>query len=321
LFGVTCPTRTGDEAEMLVQIEAGQRGPVWLNCAFSRMSDGGFVVIARDVTTRKQIEDEKADFLATVSHELRTPLTPIKGFLQTLTRRDAEFTPEERSHIYEVMLREEQRLERLVHQLLLATSLDSAESFVIKEEVDWELAVRAQIDEAARNDPTHEYSLVAAPDLPRVMADEQLAGQVLNNLLSNAAKYSPGGTVIGVGIAHDGHRVVTTVVDRGPGVPLADRDRIFDRFTRLGDHLTRAEQGVGLGLFIVRRSVETMGGTVWVEEAPGTSIAVKLPCVSSRNPCVVPPAEYWPTMSPRGLIPTATVEEAPGTSMVANVPW
>jgi len=248
------------------------------------MSDGGFVVIARDLTTRKQIEDEKADFLATVSHELRTPLTPIKGFLQTLARRDAEFTQDERSHIYEVMLREEQRLERLVHQLLLATSLDSAESFVIKEEVDWETTVRAQLDLAARHDPTHEYSVAAAPDLPRVMADEQLAGQVLNNLLSNAAKYSPGGTVIGVGIAHDGHRVVTTVVDRGPGVPLADRDRIFDRFTRLGDHLTRSEQGVGLGLFIVRRSVETMGGTVWVEEAPdgGAAFSFSLPAVRVR---------------------------------------
>ena len=284
LFGVSCPIRSGEDAELLVQIEAGRRGPVWLNCAFSRLSDGGFVVIARDVTTRKQIDDEKADFLATVSHELRTPLTPIKGFLQTLTRRDAEFTADERLHIYDVMLREEQRLERLVHQLLLATSLDSAESMVVKEEVDWDLVVRSQVDDMSRHDPTHEYSVALAPDIPRVLADEQLAGQVLANLLSNAAKFSPGGTVIGVGVAHDGHRVVTTVVDRGPGVAVGDRDRIFERFTRLGDHLTRAEQGVGLGLFIVRRSVETMGGTAWVEEGPdgGAAFSFSLPVVRTR---------------------------------------
>ena len=284
LFGVTCPIRTGDDVEILVRLDAGRRGPVWVNCAFSRMSDGGFVVIARDVTTRKQIDDEKADFLATVSHELRTPLTPIKGCLQTLARRDDEFTQDERLHIYEVMLREEQRLERLVHQLLLATSLDSAESMVVKEEVDWEMVVRSQVDDVIRHDPTHEYSIAIAPDIPRVIADEQLSGQVLANLLSNAAKFSPGGTVIGVGVAHDGHRVVTTVVDRGPGVAIADRDRIFERFTRLGDHLTRPEQGVGLGLFIVRRSVETMGGTVWVEEAPegGSAFSFSLPTVRLR---------------------------------------
>jgi PAS domain S-box-containing protein len=284
LFGVTCPIRSGEEVEALLQLDGAGRRPMWLNCAFSRMSDGGFVVVARDVTTRKQVDDEKADFLATVSHELRTPLTPIKGFLQTLARRDTEFSQDERMHIYEVMLREEERLERLVHQLLLATSLDTPDAFVITEELDWESTVRAQVDAFRREDPTHEYSVAIGTELPRVLADEQLSGQVLTNLLSNAAKFSPGGTVIGVGVAHDGHRVVTTVVDRGPGVALGDRDRIFERFTRLGDHLTRPEQGVGLGLFIVRRSVETMGGTVWVDEAPGggAAFSFSLPVVAQR---------------------------------------
>jgi PAS domain-containing protein len=244
LYGVTCPIRSGDEVELLVQIDVTDR-TVWL---------------------------------------LRTPLTPIKGFLQTLTRRDTEFSQDERMHIYEVMLREEGRLERLVHQLLLATSLDAAESFVVTGHLDWDVAVRAHVADVQHGDATHEYSVAVAPDLPKVMADEQLAGQVLGNLLSNAAKYSPAGTTIGIGVAHDGHRVVTTVVDRGPGVPVADRERIFDRFTRLGDHLTRAQQGVGLGLYIVRRSVEAMGGTVWVDEAPGggAAFSFSLPTVPAR---------------------------------------
>ena len=284
LYGAACPARTGDEVEVLVQLEITEGQPLWLNCAFSKMSDGGCVVVARDVTTRKQIEDEKADFLATVSHELRTPLTPIKGFLQTLVRRDHEFSDEERQHIYEVMLREEQRLERLVHQLLQATSLDHSEALVLTDALDWDAAVREQVDHVSRHDPTREYSVLIASDLPRVIADQQLATQVLANLLSNAAKFSPEGASIGVGVAHDGHRVVTTVADRGEGVPPADRERIFDKFTRLGDHLTRPQQGVGLGLYIVRRSVEAMGGTAWVDDAPGggAAFSFSLPVTAAR---------------------------------------
>jgi PAS domain S-box-containing protein len=273
LFGATCPCRTGDQAELLVQLSVAHDMTLWLNCAFSPMSDDGFVVVARDVTTRKQIEDEKADFLATVSHELRTPLTPIKGFLQTLIRRDREFADDERQHIYDVMLREEQRLERLVHQLLQATSLDQAEHLIVPETLDWSQAVHDQVDQMRRADPTREFSVVFAPDVPAVIGDEQLAGQVLANLLSNAVKFSPVGTPVGVGVAHDGHRVITTVADHGPGVAPADRDRIFEKFTRLGNHLTRPQQGVGLGLYIVRRSVEAMGGTVWVDPAPGGGAA------------------------------------------------
>jgi PAS domain S-box-containing protein len=285
LFGALCPARTGDEVEVLVQLEIADREPVWLNCAFSKMSDGGCVVVARDVTTRKQIEDEKADFLATVSHELRTPLTPIKGFLETLARRDHEFSNDERQHIYEVMLREEQRLERLVQQLLQATSLDHSAALVLTEALDWDAAVREKVDQARRQDPARDYTLRIKPDMPRVVADEQLAMQVLANLLSNAAKFSPEGAPVGVGVAYDDHRVVTTVVDRGSGVPPVDRERIFDKFTRLGDHLTRSQQGVGLGLYIVRRSVEAMGGTAWVDDAPagGAAFSFSLPVAAVRT--------------------------------------
>jgi two-component system sensor histidine kinase KdpD len=208
-----------------------------------------------------------------VSHELRTPLTPIKGFLQTLLRRDGDFGSDERQHIYSVMLREEQRLERLVHQLLQATSLEHADKVIANRPTDWSTVVAKQVELARRQDPAREINALIEPGLPAVLADETLVDEVLGNLLSNALKYSPAGTDIGVAVACDGYRVVTTVADHGPGVALADRERIFEKFTRLGDHLTRPQQGVGLGLYIVRRSVEAMGGTVWVDPVDGGGAA------------------------------------------------
>ncbi|HEY2813628.1 MAG TPA: ATP-binding protein [Acidimicrobiales bacterium] len=288
LYGAACPGRNGEAVERMVQLPVGDDGGsrmLWLNCAFSPMTDGGYVVVSRDVTARKQIEDEKADFLATVSHELRTPLTPIKGFLQTLARRDKEFTQEERHHVYEVMLREELRLERLVHQLLQATSLEHADSSVVPETIDWEAAVREQVERMRREQPTREFSFDAVPHLPSVVADDQLTAQVLTNLLSNAVKFSPEGSPVGVSIALDDERIVTTISDRGPGVPTADRERIFDKFTRLGDHMTRPQQGVGLGLYIVRRSVEAMAGSVWVDDATGggASFSFALPVAPTTS--------------------------------------
>jgi PAS domain S-box-containing protein len=277
-FGSTCPGRNGASA-LVLRIETGAGTVRWLDCTFSPLSGGGYVGIARDVTAQKEIEDEKADFLATVSHELRTPLTPIKGFLQTLIRRDGDFAEADRRHLYEVMLREEQRLERLVHQLLQATSLDHPDRLVVPEVLDWVAVAGEQLESFRRQDPLRDWELLPAPDVPSVVADEQLACQVLANLLSNAAKYSPEGAPVRVSIEREGDTVKTTVLDRGPGVAAADRERIFDKFTRLGDHLTRSQPGVGLGLYIARRSVDGMDGDLWVAPGPegGAAFSFTLP--------------------------------------------
>ena len=284
-FGANCPGRSGrHETDLMLQV-TGEGGEArWMNCAYSPLSDGGYVLVARDVTTRKQIEDEKADFLATVSHELRTPLTPIKGFLQTLLRRDEEFTAEDRKHVYEVMLREEARLERLVHQLLQATSLEHADRVIVPEVLDWPTQVAEQLERFRRQEPARDMDLEVRGDVSTVLADTHLAQEALGNLLSNALKYSPEGAPVHVVLERDGVSVVTTVIDHGSGVLPADRERIFDKFTRLGDHLTRAQQGVGLGLYIARRSVESMGGRIWVVPAAtgGSAFSFTLPAARER---------------------------------------
>jgi PAS domain S-box-containing protein len=267
--GQADPGRTGRPEVALVAVEGAGGEQRWLTCSWSPLSEGGYVVVARDDTERKKLQDDKDGWIAQVSHELRTPLTPIKGFLHTLQRRDEQFSHEDRQRIYEVMLREEQRLEDLVSGLLQATTIDQRGLVVVPEVLDWADVLREQCELFRRNDPSRTINLAIEDGVGEIVADGNLATGVLTNLLSNALKYAPDGTVIDVDASLDGDHVVTTVSDDGPGIAPGDRERIFDKFTRLGDHLTRPQQGVGLGLFIARRSLERMDGEIWCDERPG----------------------------------------------------
>ena len=268
-YGSGDPGRSGELVDaLLVSIDAGDEER-WLTCSYAPLSDGGYVVIARDDTERKKLQDDKDGWIAQVSHELRTPLTPIKGFLHTLVKRDADLATADRRKIYDIMLREEQRLEDLVNSLLRSTQLDQGGMAVSVEEIDWVSVVRQHVESFQRQDPSRTLEVVVEGRMPAVLADESVASGVLTNLLSNALKYADTGTPIEVVVSADDDVVVTSVVDHGPGVPRSDQERIFDKFTRLGDHLTRRQQGVGLGLYIAKRSIEELGGQVWVDNTPG----------------------------------------------------
>jgi PAS domain S-box-containing protein len=263
------PGRSGRPEAATVAVEGHDGEPRWLTCTWSPLSEGGYVVVARDETERKKLQDDKDGWIAQVSHELRTPLTPIKGFLHTLQRRDEQFTVEDRQRIYEVMLREEERLEELVSSLLDATSVDQGDLPVASEALDWSSLLAEQVDLYRRRDPSRPIALDVDPRAATVVADRPLAGRIVANLLSNALKYGTGGSPIEVRTTATGDMVTTSVSDDGPGVPSGDRERIFDKLTRLGDHLTRAEPGVGLGLYIARRAVQRMGGEIWCDDRPG----------------------------------------------------
>ena len=281
-----------DSALLRLPAHKGQRGDDdrWLLCSWSPLQEGGFVVVVRDDTERKRLQDDKDGWIAQVSHELRTPLTPIKGFLHTLRRRDEHLTDEDRHRIYDVMLREEQRLENLVNGLLQATSMGNGTLSVEPEVVDWRALVAGQVELYERTDPSRTLLVIIDPSVDQVVVDPMLASGVLGNLLSNAYKYSPAGSPIEVRAERERDDVVTAVSDCGPGVAAADRERIFDKFTRLGDHLTRPQQGVGLGLFIARRTIEQLGGEIWCEERPGggARFAFRLPVGPVPEPAKAP---------------------------------
>jgi PAS domain S-box-containing protein len=289
--GSADPGRKGEPVPgVLVRIDSGGEDR-WLTCSYAPLTDGGYVVIARDDTSRKKLQDDKDGWIAQVSHELRTPLTPIKGFLHTLARRDAELTTEDRARIYEIMIREEQRLEALVDSLLRSTQLDAGAMVVIPTEVAWGDTVAERVEVVRRQDPGRTISLDVDPDAGTVLADEALATGILTNLLSNALKYAEGDGPIEVTVAVDGDEVVTSVIDHGPGIPRSDRTRVFDKFTRLGNHLTRSQQGVGLGLHIAKQSSERLNGRIWVDETPGGGATFRftLPRADPNDPPAAAP--------------------------------
>jgi signal transduction histidine kinase len=191
---------------------------------------------------------------------------------------------------FEVMARQTARLERLIGDLLDATSLRNTQLY-IPERVTWRACI-ADVVAIVRNQfPEHTFAVAVDDAVPAVLADPQRAEQILGNLLANACKYSPLGSTItvtacvvddhgaDVGGRGGGTAVHTTVSDEGPGIPAADRERIFERFTRLGDHMRRTVGGAGLGLFIARQLVETMGGQIAVGDAPsgGAAFTFTLP--------------------------------------------
>lgn len=262
-----------------LQIVTSVGGVRWLNCVFSPMPEGGYVVVARDVTAQKEIDDLKADFLGTISHELRTPLTPIQGFLQTLLKEGSRFGDKERKRFYEIMLAQSERLGRLVDQILDAVTLAGSERTFAPQALDWANLTSAVLGLVQGQHPDREFIVDFQDALPSALADEHRAEQVLANLLGNAVKYSPPGSPIRMKTRLKENEILTTVFDRGPGVDPSDRERIFEKFTRLGSHLTRSVGGVGLGLYISKRLVEGMGGRIWVEEAPegGAAFAFTIP--------------------------------------------
>ncbi|MGE0715087.1 MAG: ATP-binding protein [Alphaproteobacteria bacterium] len=231
--------------------------------------------------TRLLSETEKlrSALLSSVSHDLRTPLVSIIGAASGLLSADAALGPDGRRQLAEAIREEGDRLNRYIQNLLDMTRLGYG---ALKLNFDWvdlrEVVGRAvrQLGAVLRH---HEVTVDVPAQLGPVRADPVLLEQVMANVLDNAAKYAPAGTEIVVAARNEGDTVAIDVVDHGPGIPPADRERIFDMFYRVraGD---AQKAGTGLGLAICRGIVEAHGGTIRAgapEGGEGTLIAIRLP--------------------------------------------
>ncbi len=218
------------------------------------------------------------DLVANVSHELKTPLTSIQGFAQSILDGVSQ-TPDEIRQAVEVIFNEAGRMRRLVQNLVILARLEAEIADLQRGPVDISLLVR---DVAEKFRPQADQADVQldldVPDLPGLEGDGDRLVQVITNLVDNAIKYTPAGGVVCIDAFPCGSGVEIRVVDTGPGIPSADRERIFRRFYRVN----QSQPGTGLGLAITRQIVVAHGGTIRVEDnhPQGSVFIVDLPAAA-----------------------------------------
>jgi signal transduction histidine kinase len=230
----------------------------------------------------RELDRLKDDFVASVSHELRTPLTSIRGYLELLREGEAGELTEGQGEFVEILERNANRLMRLVGDLLFVAQIEANEVPLEPAPTDVEEVVR-EAAEAARPAAIHqgiELDLdFEGGDIGELYADRARLGQVLDNLISNALKFTERGGHVGVRTFRRDNALVIEVSDTGMGMTKEDVGQLFQRFFRTASATEQAIQGTGLGLAIVKAIVEAHGGGISVASVPGrgTTFRVELP--------------------------------------------
>lgn len=218
-------------------------------------------------------------FLAMISHELRTPLTSIKGFASTLLANDVQWEPEAQRDFLQTIDEEADKLAGMIDQILDLSSIEVGTLRINPRLLTLNDLTAAVLPELQRIAAGREMT-IDLPDEPTLVnADPERMAQVLANLVSNATKYSPSQTRIGVVVRNTGTEVRFSVSDEGLGISPEDRPHIFEAFWRSGEDRMRRTKGAGLGLAICKGIVQGHGGRIWIEDraAPGTTVSFTLP--------------------------------------------
>lgn len=262
----------GQRREVEALLKDGRRILVDLGVSEIRIGSRRlFIGIVSDLSSRAEIEQLKSSFVSTVSHELRTPLTSIAGSLGLLAGGTAGALPAKASRLVDIAHLNCQRLVRRINDILdLERVAGGGLPFQLESQ-----ALKPIVQQAieASRAYAEEFGVTIALDVDAadatVLVDRERLMQVLTNILSNAAKFSPRGGTVTVAIRSRADQVCVSVRDEGPGIAPEFRARIFEKFAQADSSDSRARSGTGLGLSIARMIVERLGGTIGFESAPG----------------------------------------------------
>ena len=283
-------------------IEGGQRRVTWevdtrdersyeisLEYVEPEMDAPSFVVMYRDVTERKAAERAKAEFVSTVSHELRTPLTSMKGALKMANSGLVGEVPDKMKDLLDMANRNTDRLVTLINDILDLEKIEAQKMVYNLEDVDMVEIIQQAVE--ANRFYAQRFNVTLVPKIDEedgpyiTKADRNRLMQVMDNLLSNASKFSLEGGEVDIGLfRHNGH-IRMTVRDYGTGIPEGSQEKIFGKFVQSDSSDTRAKGGTGLGLAIVRPIIAAHNGDISFhsEENVGTEFFVDLPLVEGET--------------------------------------
>lgn len=215
----------------------------------------------------KDIEQNYEDFISTVSHELRTPLTSIRGFSQTILASWDKLDDDSKKKFIKIIEEQSNRLIHLVENMLSVTKLQNGNKIVYNE-MNIKTPVEQIISVVKSQYPNQKFEFHYENHLPNIFVDRDKFQQIMTNLIENSAKYSSGDNVTKIDTGVFDNSVVIKISNVGIGIAQSDYDKIFTKFSRIDNPLTRKVQGSGLGLYITKNLVEKMDGKIDVESIP-----------------------------------------------------
>ena len=228
----------------------------------------GLLAVFQDVTEIRRVDKVRRDFIANASHELRTPLTSIQGFAETLS--SGALSAEDQERCLGTILRNVSRMRDLIDDLMELSRIENDASRLDRTSVDvLRLTRELLVDLQKRLASQQIRAEIVSKSAPPAWGDRGALEQVLENLLTNAIRYTDAGGEIRISAEPKAELLEVTVADTGIGIPENARDRIFERFYRVDAARSRAVGSTGLGLSIVRHLVQAMGGTIRVESEIG----------------------------------------------------
>lgn len=233
----------------------------------------------RDITIQKREEQRKDDFMGMVSHELKTPITSLKIYLQLLQRVARKDENVFQENTLEKSLKQVDNMTSLINGFLNVSRLDSGQMYIEKTSFDFQSVFSEIEDEVRLTTTTHDFQFINSGQIS-VQADRDKIVQVLYNLIGNAVKYSPKGSLVTVEYQVIGSQhIKINVEDKGKGISAEDQKRIFERYYRVKNNVSSSIAGFGIGLYLSKEIVEMHGGTIEVQSSSdeGTVFSFNLP--------------------------------------------